>query len=48
MLPTPDGDLPRGGARDRLELDLHPGPHAWGGNKSAAFFKKHLDFPVKR
>ncbi len=29
------------GACDRLELDLHPGPHAWGGNKSTAFFKKY-------
>ena len=25
-----------------LELDLFPGPHAWGGNKSEAFFRKHL------
>jgi dienelactone hydrolase len=25
-----------------LELDLFPGTHAWGGNKSVAFFRKHL------
>lgn len=25
-----------------LELDLHPGGHAWGGNKSEAFFRKRL------
>ena len=30
------------GAADRLEQDLFPGEHAWGGNKSAAFFGKHL------
>jgi hypothetical protein len=30
------------GARDRLELDLFPGEHAWGGNKSEAFFQRHL------
>jgi len=30
------------GAEDRLELDLFPGEHAWGGAKSAAFFGKHL------
>jgi len=30
------------GHRDRLELDLHPGGHAWGGNKSEAFFRKYL------
>jgi dienelactone hydrolase len=30
------------GAEDDLELDLFPGEHAWGGNKSAAFFRKHL------
>lgn len=30
------------GAADKLELDLHPGNHGWGGNKSEAFFKKHL------
>jgi len=30
------------GAGDKLELDLHPGEHAWGGNKSAAFFGKYL------
>jgi len=32
------------GASDRLELDLHPGEHGWGGNKSEAFFKEHLSF----
>jgi hypothetical protein len=30
------------GASSRLELDLHPGPHAWGANRSESFFKKHL------
>ncbi len=30
------------GAEDHLELDLHPGEHGWGGNKSEAFFKAHL------
>lgn len=30
------------GAVDRLELDLHPGEHGWGGNKSEAFFNKWL------
>lgn len=30
------------GARDNLELDLHPGGHAWGGNKSTAFFGRYL------
>jgi len=30
------------GARDRLELDLFEGGHAWGANKSVAFFRKHL------
>jgi dienelactone hydrolase len=30
------------GAGDKLELDLFPGEHAWGGNKSEAFFRKHL------
>ncbi len=30
------------GAADRLELDLFPGEHGWGGNKSEAFFSKHL------
>jgi dienelactone hydrolase len=25
-----------------LELDLFPGSHAWGANKSEAFFRKHL------
>ena len=33
------------GASDRLELDLHPGEHGWGGNKSEAFFGKHLGMP---
>ncbi|MGC9348698.1 MAG: hypothetical protein ACP5JG_11210, partial [Anaerolineae bacterium] len=31
------------GAEDRLELDLHPGEHGWGGNKSEAFFRQHLE-----
>lgn len=30
------------GVADRLELDLHPGGHAWGGNKTRAFFQKYL------
>lgn len=30
------------GASDRLELDLFPGGHAWGANKSVAFFRKYL------
>jgi len=29
-------------AADKLELDLHPNDHGWGGNKSMAFFQKHL------
>ncbi len=29
-------------ARENLELDLFPANHAWGGNKSVAFFEKHL------
>lgn len=30
------------GCREKLELDLFEGGHQWGGNKSAAFFKKYL------
>lgn len=30
------------GAADRLEADLFPGGHSWGGNRSVAFFQKHL------
>ena len=30
------------GAAKQLELDLFPGEHSWGGNKSVAFFRKHL------
>lgn len=30
------------GVRDRLELDLYPQEHSWGGFKSEAFFTKHL------
>lgn len=30
------------GAEDKLELDLHPGHHQWGANKSLNFFNKHL------
>ncbi len=30
------------GARRNLELDLYPGEHAWGANKSLKFFRKHL------
>jgi len=29
-------------AQDKLELDLFPRGHSWGGNKSETFFKKHL------
>ena len=31
------------GAADRLDLDQFPGEHAWGGNKSRAFFAEHLN-----
>ena len=30
------------GAREVLDLDLYPSNHAWGGNKSVAFFEKYL------
>ncbi|MFW6060531.1 MAG: alpha/beta hydrolase family protein [Phycisphaeraceae bacterium] len=30
------------GVRNRLELDLFPGSHAWGANKSVAFFQTAL------
>jgi dienelactone hydrolase len=30
------------GAREKLELDLFAGSHAWGGNKSVEFFGKYL------
>lgn len=30
------------GASNSLELDCFPGEHAWGGNKSVEFFRKHL------
>ncbi len=33
------------GIPERLELDLFPHEHAWGGNKSVAFFSKHLGVP---
>ncbi|WP_092653509.1 alpha/beta hydrolase family protein [Actinopolymorpha singaporensis] len=29
-------------AGDHLELDLFPGGHGWGGNRSVAFFSRHL------
>jgi len=29
-------------AADNLELDLHAGEHGWGGNRSVAFFERHL------
>lgn len=32
------------GAEGRLELDLFPGEHAWGGNKSVEFFRRHLNY----
>lgn len=31
------------GVPDCLELDLFPGEHGWGGNKSEEFFGKYLD-----
>ena len=30
------------GAADRLELDLFPGEHGWGGNRSLDFFRRYL------
>lgn len=30
------------GVRDKLELDLFPGEHSWGGNKSKEFFARYL------
>jgi hypothetical protein len=30
------------GAGSQLELDLHPGEHGWGGNRSVAFFGRGL------
>jgi hypothetical protein len=30
------------GHRDRLDLDLHPGGHSWGDNKTTAFFEEYL------
>ncbi|MHB1001190.1 MAG: alpha/beta hydrolase family protein [Armatimonadota bacterium] len=30
------------GSSENLELDLFPGEHSWGGNKSLGFFGKHL------
>lgn len=30
------------GAADKLELDLHPREHGWGGNRSVEFFRRHL------
>ena len=30
------------GAADKFEADIFPGGHGWGGNKSIAFFNKHL------
>ncbi|HVX46102.1 MAG TPA: hypothetical protein VHC49_19585, partial [Mycobacteriales bacterium] len=30
------------GAAGQLELDLFPGPHSWGGNKSVEFFNRVL------
>lgn len=31
------------GAADRLQLDCFHGNHSWGGNRSVAFFTKHLE-----
>lgn len=33
------------GAAQNLELDLHTGEHGWGGNRSEAFFGRHLGTP---
>jgi hypothetical protein len=30
------------GASDRLELDLSPTEHGWGGHRSVSFFRRHL------
>ena len=30
------------GARERLDLDLHPGEHGWGGRLSESFFTRYL------
>jgi hypothetical protein len=30
------------GARDKLQLDLFEGGHAWGANTSVVFFREHL------
>jgi len=30
------------GAEDNLELDFHAGEHGWGGQRSLAFFRRHL------
>jgi hypothetical protein len=30
------------GAEEKLQLDLHPGGHHWGGNKSVDFFRQYL------
>lgn len=37
-----EGIYTAAGIRDRLELDLYPQEHSWGGFKSEAFFTKHL------
>ena len=31
------------GAGDRLEIDLFPGEHGWGGRRSEAFFRRYLE-----
>ena len=31
------------GAQHVIELDLFPGEHGWGGNRSEEFFRRHLD-----
>jgi dienelactone hydrolase len=33
------------GAENNIELDLHPGEHGWGGNRSIEFFGRHLGTP---
>jgi dienelactone hydrolase len=33
------------GVAERIELDLFPGEHSWGGHKSVPFFRKHLKAP---
>ena len=38
-----EGIYKAAGCADLLELDLFPGEHSWGANKSESFFRKHLE-----